>query len=59
MARRAPRRRPARTYAEHPLDGTCHLCDRPLGGGNQRTNPLIQMRRGWAHRACVLRERGE
>lgn len=53
------RRRPRRTYAEHPLDGTCVLCDRPLGGGNQRTNPLIQSRRGWAHKACVLRERGE
>ncbi|WP_374457744.1 hypothetical protein [Nocardioides sp.] len=59
MARQSPRRRPRRVFADHPLDGTCVLCDQPLGGGNQRTNPLIQMRAGWAHKACVLRERGE
>lgn len=43
----------------HPLDGTCAICDDPLGGGNQRTNPLVRTRQGWAHRDCVLRERGE
>ena len=59
MARRAPRRRPTRTYSEHPLDGTCPLCDTPLGGGSQRTNPLVKWRSIWAHKSCVLRERGE
>jgi hypothetical protein len=43
----------------HPLDGTCAICDLPLGGGNQRTNPLVKWRRKWAHRDCILRERGE
>jgi hypothetical protein len=42
-----------------PLSGTCVLCDESLGGGNQRTNPLIQTRRGWAHRGCVAAEKGE
>lgn len=59
MSRRTPRRRPRRVYAEHPLDGTCVLCDKPLGGGNQHTNPLTKRRNGWAHQACVMRERGE
>jgi hypothetical protein len=42
-----------------PLEEACPLCDEPLGGGNQRTNPLIQTRRGWAHRSCVAAEKGE
>lgn len=42
-----------------PLEGTCVLCDQPLGGGNQKTNPLVKWRRQWAHRRCVLLERGE
>lgn len=45
--------------SNHPLAGTCVICDEPLGGGNRRTNPLIQTRQGWAHRGCVERERGE
>jgi hypothetical protein len=44
--------------SSHPLSGTCVLCDKPLGGG-KRTNPLIQTRRGWAHRGCVAAEKGE
>ncbi len=45
--------------SKHPLDGTCPLCPEQLGGGNQRTNPLVKWRRKWAHQACVLAERGE
>lgn len=46
-------------YGSHPLEGTCCLCDEPLGGGNQRTNPLTKWRKRWAHQRCVLAERGE
>lgn len=45
--------------ASHPLAGTCPLCDEPLGGGNQRTNPLVKWRRQWAHRRCVELRIGE
>jgi hypothetical protein len=46
-------------YGSHPLADSCPICDEPLGGGNQRTNPLIQTKRGWAHRECVANEKGE
>lgn len=45
--------------SSHPLEGTCPLCDDDLGGGSQRTNPLVKWRGMWAHRACVTAERGE
>lgn len=49
----------ARRYGSHPLDGTCPICDDELGGGNQRTNPLVRWRGMWAHRGCAETERGE
>lgn len=42
-----------------PLEEACPLCDEQLGGGNQRTNPLVKWRGRWAHQACVAIEKGE
>lgn len=42
-----------------PIEEACPLCDEQIGGGNQRTNPLIKWRGRWAHQSCVANEKGE
>ena len=50
-----PRRGRRRGWMEnHPLAGTCGLCDQPLGD-----QALIQRRGEWIHKTCWTSEKGE
>lgn len=41
-------------YGSHPLEGTCAICDKPLGSVE-----LLKRRKAWVHKACWLTEKGE